>query len=51
MLFTKDMKDLISLFKKNKVKYVLIGGFAVNYYNFVDQQTVDTSISAEGADW
>lgn len=35
MLFTEDMKDLIALFTKNNVKYVLVGGFAVNYYGYV----------------
>lgn len=35
MIFTNDMKDLISIFEKNKVRYALIGGFAVNYYGYV----------------
>ena len=35
MLFTEDMKDLITLFTKNNVKYVLVGGFAVNYYGYI----------------
>lgn len=29
------MKDLIELFKKNNVSYVLVGGFAVNYYGYI----------------
>jgi predicted nucleotidyltransferase len=35
MLLTADMKDLLSLFKKYEVEYVLVGGFAVNYYGYV----------------
>ena len=35
VVFTEDMKDLITLFIKNNVKYVLVGGFAVNYYGYV----------------
>ena len=35
MFFSKDMKYLILLFEKYKVKYALIGGFAVNYYGYV----------------
>lgn len=35
MFFSDDMKDLIQLFKEHDVKYVLVGGFAVNYYGYV----------------
>ena len=35
MLFTKDMKDLVSIFKRHRVKFALVGGFAVNYYGYV----------------
>lgn len=29
------MKDLVNLFHKYKVKYALVGGFAVNFYGYV----------------
>ena len=35
MFFSEDMKDLINLFNKHDVSYVLVGGFAVNYYGYV----------------
>ena len=35
MFFSNDMKDLIELFDKYSVSYVLTGGFAVNYYGYV----------------
>ena len=35
MLFTQDMKDLIEAFERNRVQYVLVGGYAVNYYGYV----------------
>jgi len=35
MLFSQGMKDLIRLFEKYGVRYVLVGGFAVNYYGYV----------------
>ncbi len=35
MIFTEDMKDLIRIFKRKKVDYMLVGGFAVNYYGYV----------------
>jgi predicted nucleotidyltransferase len=34
MFFSEDMKDLIKLFNKLNVEYVLVGGFAVNYYGY-----------------
>ena len=35
MLFTADMRDLLRLFDQHDVEYVLVGGFAVNYYGYV----------------
>jgi len=35
MLFSKDMKDLLNLFRQHDVQYVLVGGHAVNYYGYV----------------
>ena len=35
MLFTDDMKELLQLFEHHKVRHVLVGGFAVNYYGYV----------------
>lgn len=35
MLFSPDMKDLIEIFEKHSVKYVIVGGHAVNYYGYV----------------
>lgn len=35
MLFSKDMKDLLGLFREHDVQYVLVGGHAVNYYGYV----------------
>lgn len=35
MLFTKDMRDLVSIFTRHKVKFALVGGFAVNFYGYV----------------
>jgi hypothetical protein len=35
MLFTQDMKELIEAFENNGVQYVLVGGYAVNYYGYV----------------
>ncbi len=35
MFFSQDMKDLVTLFNKYEVSYVLVGGFAVNYYGYV----------------
>ena len=35
MLFSKDMKDLLNLFREHDVQYVLVGGHAVNYYGYV----------------
>lgn len=34
MFFSIDMKDLIILFNQYGVSYVLVGGFAVNYYGY-----------------
>jgi Nucleotidyl transferase of unknown function (DUF2204) len=35
MLITSDMIDFIKLLKQHKVKYALVGGFAVIYYGYV----------------
>jgi predicted nucleotidyltransferase len=35
MQFSEDMKALLSLFEKHRVRYVLVGGHAVNYYGYV----------------
>ncbi len=43
MLFTDDMKDLLELFIRHKVEYLLTGGFAVNFYGYV-RTTQDIAI-------
>jgi len=35
MLLTQDMKEFIELLEKYQVEYVLVGGFAVNYYGYI----------------
>lgn len=35
MQLTKDMVDLITLFEKHKVRYAVVGGFAVIAYGYV----------------
>jgi len=35
MLFTRDMKELVDLFVKHDVEYMLVGGFAVNLYGYM----------------
>lgn len=35
MLITQDMVDFILFLKKHKVRFVLVGGFAVSYYGYV----------------
>ncbi len=35
MLFTQDMRDFVRTLEKHGVDYLLIGGFAVNYYGYV----------------
>jgi predicted nucleotidyltransferase len=35
MFFSGDMRELIEIFEKHGVEYVLIGGFAVNFYGYV----------------
>jgi hypothetical protein len=34
-LLTPDMRDLIVLFERHEVQYMVVGGFAVNYYGYV----------------
>jgi hypothetical protein len=35
MIFTADMQELIEIFERLGVEYMLVGGFAVNYYGYV----------------
>jgi predicted nucleotidyltransferase len=35
MIVTQDMKDLIVIMEKHQVEYVLVGGFAVNFYGYI----------------
>lgn len=35
MLLSDDMKELIELFRRHDVRYVVVGGHAVNYYGYV----------------
>ncbi|MCP4221209.1 MAG: hypothetical protein GY765_41670 [bacterium] len=35
MIFTQDMKDLIEIMERHEVEYVLVGGFAVNFYGYI----------------
>lgn len=35
MLFSPDTKDLLELFERHEVRYVLVGGYAVNYYGYI----------------
>jgi len=35
MLLSTDMRDLLTLFRQHGVRYVLVGGHAVNYYGYV----------------
>jgi len=35
MFFSQDMRDLLALFERHQVDYVLVGGYAVNYYGYV----------------
>lgn len=43
MIFTSDMLELIEIFERLGVEYVLVGGFAVNYYGYV-RTTQDVDI-------
>lgn len=43
MIFTQDMKELIEFLEKHDVEYVMVGGFAVNYYGYV-RMTQDIDI-------
>ena len=43
MLLTKDMKDLLALLAREKVRYVMVGGLAVNFYGYV-RSTQDIDI-------
>ena len=35
MFFSDDMRDLLELFETHGVRYMLIGGFAVNFYGYM----------------
>ncbi|MFC1746402.1 hypothetical protein ACFL35_20585 [Candidatus Riflebacteria bacterium] len=35
MFFSEDMKALVELFNNHGVEYMLVGGFAVNYYGYI----------------
>ncbi len=43
MIFTQDMKDLIVIMERYEVEYVLVGGFAVNFYGYI-RTTQDVDI-------
>ena len=46
MFISQDMIDFIHFLKRNKVKYVLVGGFAVIYYGYV-RMTQDMDVLIE----
>lgn len=35
MFFSQDMKELVEFFEKYNVEYLVVGGFAVNFYGYV----------------
>jgi hypothetical protein len=35
MALSDDMAELLSLFEKHEVEYVLVGGYAVNDYGYI----------------
>lgn len=35
MYFSQDMKDLVDLFHQHELVYMLVGGYAVNYYGYM----------------
>lgn len=43
MIFTSDMRELLEIFERRGVEYLLVGGFAVNYYGYV-RTTQDVDI-------
>jgi predicted nucleotidyltransferase len=45
MIFTQDMKEFIEFLEKYQVEYVVVGGFAVNYYGYI-RTTQDIMIKA-----
>jgi len=52
MILTQDMKEFIELLEKYQVEYVIVGGFAVNYYGYIrTTQDIDMLIfpSSENA--
>lgn len=53
VFFSPDMRDLIVLFESHAVEYLIVGGFAVNYYGYLRMtQDLDFLIrpSKENAD-
>ena len=53
MVITKDMTDFVHLLNSHKVKYMLVGGFAVIYYGYVrTTQDIDLLVfpSSENAE-
>jgi hypothetical protein len=53
MLFSDDMKELLEIFEKERVKYMVVGGHAVNYYGYMRvTQDIDLLVypSVENAD-
>jgi len=46
MHLSDDMQDLIRLFRKNDVRYAVVGGHAVNYYGYV-RNTQDLDLLIE----
>ena len=35
MIFSKDMREFVALLNLHKVRYVIVGGLAVNLYGYV----------------
>jgi len=46
MALSDDMAELLSLFEKHEVEYVLVGGYAVNYYGYIrSTQDIDLLVN------
>jgi predicted nucleotidyltransferase len=49
MLLSDDMRELLRLFRHLGVQYVVVGGFAVNYYGYVrTTQDIDVLVNPTG---
>lgn len=49
MPLSDDMKELFRLFREQGVQYVVVGGFAVNYYGYVrTTQDIDVLVNPTG---